>query len=470
VRRALASLALVVCVAAAGPQDEFRRPNVVLLLADDLGWTDLGCAGSTYYETPHIDALAAAGVRFTDAYACPNCAPTRATLWSGRYPPSHGVYTVGSGARGKAENRRLEPVRNQRRLTPEVVTLAESLSEAGYATGFFGKWHLGDGDTGPLAQGFDVNAGGNLAGHPRSYFSPYQNPDLEDGPEGEYLTERLTDEALQFAGKHRAEPFFLALAYYTVHTPIQPIPALLRRFAAKEGDRRHDHPGYAAMVSALDTSVGRILARLDELELREHTLVIFMSDNGGVGGYEREGVKGGELTDNAPLRGGKGMLYEGGVRVPLIVRLPGTTPRGVTAAAPVGCVDLYPTVLQATRTRSSVELDGQSFLDVLHAPEEAHARAPLYWHFPGYLQGHGDGTTWRTTPAGAMRDGEWKLLEFFEDGRLELYHLATDIGERTNLVAEEPERATALHARLVAWRREVAATMPGPKEAPETER
>jgi arylsulfatase A-like enzyme len=440
-----------------------------VIVADDLGWTDLGCQGSGYYETPHVDRLAREGVRFRAAYAWPNCAPARATLLTGRYPARHGVWTVGSGARGSAEHRRLVPPPNRRTLPLEEVTLAEVLAARGYAAAHVGKWHLGAGDHGPRAQGFDVNAGGNASGHPRSYASPWANPDLADGPPGEHLTDRLAAEAVRFVAAHADEPFFLHLAFYAVHAPIQPRADRLERARARPPTERHGNAAYAALVAGLDAGVGRVLDALDEHGLARRTLVVFLSDNGGVGGYAREGVRGAELTDNAPLRGGKGMLYEGGVRVPLLVRLPGTAPAGGVADAPVGCVDLLPTVLEALGVPppADVELDGTSFLDVLRAPAARRERPPLFWHFPGYLEGHADGRTWRATPAGAIRLGRWKLLERTETGAVELYDLARDPGERRDLAAQLPERARELRDRLEAWRRESAAPRARPAaEAP----
>jgi arylsulfatase A-like enzyme len=437
-----------------------QKPNLVFILADDLGWTDLGCYGSRYYETPNIDRLATQGMRFTSGYTCgPNCAPTRAALMSGQYGPRTGIYTVGSIARFNWRSRPLRPVDNIEVLSLQKVTLAEALKAAGYATGHFGKWHLGAGAQGPQGQGFDVNVGGNLAGNPSSYFSPYHNKDLADGPPGEYLTDRLTEEAVRFIRANRDRPFFLYLPHYAVHTPLQARQDLLGHFQAKPPVDGHRNPTYAAMIASVDESVGRVLAALDELKLADHTLVIFASDNGGVGGYAREGIQAGDITDNIPLRGGKGMLYEGGIRVPFIFRWPGHIAPGAVCDEPINSVDLYPTLLElarAPRPQNHV-LDGTSYLGLLTGgvPGE---RPPLFWHFPGYL-GAGGGT-WRTTPAGAIRDGDWKLLEFFEDGRLELYNLKDDPGERTNLAAARPDQVGRLYARLVAWRQEANAPMP----------
>lgn len=440
-----------------------ERPNVVFIMADDLGYADLGCMGSEYYETPHLDALARDGVRFTSAYTnAPNCAPTRAALMSGRQYPNNPIYTVASGARGDAQRRKLIPVENKTTLPTEFVTLAETLQGAGYRTCHIGKWHLGTpGKAGPQEQGFDVNIAGNHSGSPQGgYFSPYRNPQLKNsGPRGEYLTDRLTDEAVQFIEDNRGKPFFLYLSHYAVHTPIQAKPSLEQKYADKQGGQGHDNAAYAAMIESLDDSVGRILETLRRLDLADNTLVIFYSDNGGLGGY---GPQADNITHNFPLRGGKGMLYEGGVRVPLLIRQPFGTPRGATCHVPVTSIDFYPTLLEVCGVEqpADVALDGESLVPLLKEPKTGKLnRAALTWHFPGYLQGYGT-SNWRTTPAGSIRMGDYKLIEFFEDGTLELYNLADDIGEKNNLVEAQPEVAKRLHDALVAWREQVNAPMP----------
>ncbi|MEX0866772.1 MAG: sulfatase [Pirellulales bacterium] len=443
--------------------DSDRVPNIVLILADDLGYADLGCMGSEYYETPHIDALARDGVRFTSAYTnAPNCAPTRAALLSGRQYPNNPIYTVGSGARGNADRRKLIPADNDTTLPTEFFTLAEALQGAGYRTCHVGKWHLGTpGEAGPQEQGFDVNIAGNHSGSPQGgYFSPYRNPQLENsGPRGEYLTDRLTDEAIQFIEDNRDKPFFLYMSHYAVHTPIQAKPSLTRKYADKTGRRGHDNAAYAAMIESLDDSVGRLWETLQRLDLADNTWVVFYSDNGGLGGY---GPQASNITHNFPLRGGKGMLYEGGIRVPLLIRHPSGTPRGATCDVPVTSIDFYPTLLElcGVEPPAGVALDGESIVPLLKDPAAGRLkRQALTWHFPGYLQGYGT-SDWRTTPAGAIRLGNYKLIEFFEDGTLELYNLADDVGEKNNLVEAKPEVAKKLHNALVAWREQVQAPMP----------
>jgi arylsulfatase A-like enzyme len=453
------SLSPAGCLMAGRPSG--RKPNIILVLIDDMGWRDLGCCGSEYYETPNIDRLAAQGMQFSDAYTCgPNCAPTRASLMSGQYTPRHGIITVGKSDRGAAHLRKLIPQENKTVLDSAITTIAEAIRPAGYVSASMGKWHLGnDPGYGPVGQGFDLNVGGYEAGSPRSYFSPYRNPELKDGPEGEYLTDRLTDEALKFIEANRNRPFFLYLPHYAVHTPIRAKKELIAKYKSKAPSNGQGNPTYAAMIESTDQGVGRIMSKLDELDLTDDTIVIFSSDNGGVGGYKALGIKGGEITSNAPLRGGKGMLYEGGIRVPLLVRWPGVVKPASQCDVPVITVDFYPTLLEmagAERPSGQV-LDGTSLLPLLRGAGEL-GRDAIFWHFPAYLQGSGG--TWRTTPAGAVRSGQWKLIEFFEDGRVELYNVVRDISEKNNLTGKMPEKAKELHQLLRNWRRSVNAKIP----------
>lgn len=426
------------------------RPNVVLLYADDLGWRDLAAYGNDFHDTPHLDRLAAEGLRFTDGYAnAPNCAPSRACLMTGQVTARHGITTVAPATRGKTEHRKLLVPRTKKALDEGTWTIARALSEAGYRCASMGKWHLSDS---PTDFGFEVNVGGNRRGHPKSYFSPYKNPDLPDGPEGEHLTARLTTEALAFLEESQDGPFFLYLTYFAVHTPVQGRKDLVRKYRArKEGDERIPRPEYAAMVDALDQSVGAVLAKLEELELSERTLVLFSSDNGGHG----------RQTSMGPLRGSKGMLYEGGIRVPWIARWPGRIEAGRTGSAVILGTDLAPTLLELAGLSAPEDhpLDGTSLVPLLDGAD-ALERDAVFWHFPAYLQGYAKGQRWRTTPASAVRIGRHKLHEFFEDGRLELYDLEADPGETRNLAEEQPELRDRLHGRLTAWREEVGAPVP----------
>ena len=447
---------LVARAAAADPQVP-AKPNIVFILADDLGYTDVAGFGSKYYETPNIDRMMAQGVKFTSAYTCgPNCQPTRAALMSGQYGPRTGVYTVGNIDRFPWQSRPLRPVDNVTRLPLDKITIAQALQKAGYATGMFGKWHLGDDPQHhPAQRGFD-EAIVSMGVHFNFVTKPQVNY-----PQGTYLGDFLTNKAADFIRRHQDRPFFLYLPHFEVHAPLQAKANWIEHFKPKPPAGGHNNPVYAGMIASVDESVGRILALLEELKIDRNTLVIFGSDNGGVGGYTREGIEGGTITDNAPLRGGKGMLYEGGIRVPYIFRWPGKIAPGSVCDEPVNSVDLYPTLLDVAGVGrpENYQLDGTSYLTLLTgAANKKGERPPLFWHFPGYL-GAGGGT-WRTTPAGAIRAGDWKLQEFFEDGRLELYNLKDDLGEKHNLAAGQPDKVKELHQQLLAWRKTVNAPMP----------
>lgn len=432
-----------------------QSPNIVFFMIDDLGWKDLGCMGSSYYETPHVDRLAAEGMRFTSAYACaPNCAPSRASFLTGMYTPRHGVYTVSSSARGESRYRKLIPVENTTVLDPRYITIAEMLQQKGYVSTSIGKWHLGDDpETGPTGQGFDVNVAGYHHGSPANgYFSPFKIPHLTEPEKRQYLTDRLTDEAVAFIESNRANPFFLYMTHYAVHTPLQAKEEMIEKYRQKPGSNGQNNPVYAAMVESMDQSIGRILETLDALQLTENTVVFFFSDNGGHG----------PATSMTPLRGSKGMLYEGGIRVPLIVRWPGIVQPGADCNVPVIGVDFFPTLLEMAGMKKpeNQPVDGVSLLPLLKR-ETAYENRPLYWHFPAYLQADKRMKEhWRTTPAGAVRIGDWKLLEFFEDGRLELYNLKSDIGEQNNLALTMPEKRVELYSALMSWRSNVNAPVP----------
>jgi arylsulfatase A-like enzyme len=437
-------------------------PNIVIILADDLGYTDVGCYGSKYYETPNIDRMATQGMRCTDGYTCgPNCAPTRACLMSGQYGPRTGIYTVGSVERFNWRSRNLRPVENVERLALDKVTIAQALKSAGYTTGLFGKWHLGaPPEYHPGKRGFDT-AVVSMGRH----FNFKTDP-VVDHPKDSYLADFLTDQAVEFIRKNKERPFFLYLPHFGVHSPFQAKPDLIAKFRDKKAVGGHRDPTYAAMIASIDESVGRVLRTLDELKLSENTLVIFSSDNGGVGGYVREGIRNaGDITDNTPLHGGKGMLYEGGIRVPYIFRWTGKVRPGIVCREPINSVDLYPTLLELAGAKppDKYPLDGTSYAPLLAGDGTTTLkRDAIYWHFPGYL-GSSDGKEgWRTTPVGAIRAGDWKLLEFFEDGRLELYNLRDDLGERANQAEKMPEKAKELHAKLRKWREEIKAPMPQP--------
>ncbi|HUT34355.1 MAG TPA: sulfatase, partial [Planctomycetota bacterium] len=420
-------------------------------LADDLGYMDTGFQGSTFYETPNLDRLATEGVIFTDAHSNgANCAPTRASLMSGMYTPRHGVYTVGTSERGSSTHRKLIPTPNTVTLRGDIITVAECLKAAGYVTASMGKWHLGDGPLGPCGQGFDLNVGGNTAGSPRSYFSPYHNKDLPDGPAGEYLTDRLTDEAVKFIGAHKDRPFFLYLPHYAVHSPFQAKQQMEAKYKTKPPFRGQKNPTYAAMIESLDQGVGRILKALDDAGVAGRTMVVFFSDNGGVG----------RITDNTPLRGYKGMPYEGGHRVPLTVRWPGRVKPGTRCDATVVGLDFYPTLLEIAGAAppAGQPMDGASLVPLLTGEGAFDRGRAVYWHLPIYLEEGGKG--WRCTPCSVIRKGDLKLIEFFEDNHVELYDLKDDLGESKDLAAAQPDKAKELLADLKAWQKSVNAPIP----------
>ncbi len=449
----LSGLMLHLAGAAASP----ARPNIVFILADDLGYTDLSCYGSRYYETPHIDRLAAQGLRLTSGYTCgPNCAPTRAALLSGQYAPRTGIYTVGSIDRFNWQSRPLRPVDNQTRLPLDKVTLPQALKAAGYVTGMFGKWHLGEAaEYHPSKRGFDealCSAG--------RHFNFETDPPTEYPP-GTYLADFLTDKGLDFIRRHKEQPFFLYLPHFAVHAPLEAKAGLIDKFKAKTPVAGHHNPTYAAMIASVDQSVGRVMALLDELNLADKTLVIFSSDNGGVGGYVREGIKlAGDVTDNAPLRGGKASL-RGRVRVPYIFRWPGMIPAGATSDRPINAwTSIQPFEIAGANppraTRWMVQLRS---IAPVRRPERTGARAVVL-AFPR-LPGAGPGPGARHRPA-ASRVGDWKLLEFFEDSRPELYNLKHDLSETNNLAQAQPAKVRELHAQLRKWREEIKAPMPTP--------
>jgi arylsulfatase A-like enzyme len=432
------------------------KPNIVFIMADDLGWTDLAVQGSKYYETPNIDRLAAQGTRLMSYHHCQNCQPTRAALMSGQYAPRTGVYTVGGIDRFDWSSRPLRPVDNVTSLPLDKITIAQSLKAAGYATAMFGKWHLGEkAEYHPGKRGFDeaISSAGK-------HFDFATSPKTEYAP-GTYLADFLTDKAIDFIRRKKDAPFFLYLPHFGVHSPYQAKPELIARFKPKAAAGGHHDPVYAAMIASVDESVGRVMALLDELKLAENTVLIFTSDNGGVGGYEREGIKKSkDTTDNAPLRSGKGSLYEGGTRVPFIVRWPGVTKPGTTTDVPAIHVDVYPTFLELAGATppANYPLDGESLVPLWRDAAAKLKRDAIYQHMPGYL-GAGE-NTWRTTPVTLVQSGEWKLLEYLEDRRLELYNLREDLGEKTNLAEKMPDKTKELHAKMQAWREAIKAPMP----------
>lgn len=399
-----------------------------------MGWGDLGCYGNQFHETPHIDRLAQQGMRFTDAYAaCPVCSPTRASIMSGQYPAHVGITDFIPGHWRPYEKLRV-PTNRAQHLPLEIVTVAESLQAAGYATGHIGKWHLGGKQYWPEKQGFD--------------YAHQQGPNRNDKRVTTY-----TDQALEFIEQNQAQPFFLHLSHNTVHIPLEAPQELVDKYENKPKPATGvNNPTYAAMVEHLDRSVGRLLGKLDDLGLANDTVVVFFSDNGGL--RQIYTGNGPIVTTNAPLRDEKGTLYEGGIREPLIVRWPGMVKANSQCGTPITSVDFYPTFLEIAGAEKPTgqPLDGQNLLPLLHRKGRFPDRA-IYWHYPHYHH---------STPAGAVREGDWKLIEFFEDGSLELYNLRKDISEQQNLAARFPQKAAQLQHKLAAWRRSIDAAMPEP--------
>lgn len=437
------------------------RPNIVVVIADDLGWADLGCYGADLHETPRLDQFARQAVRFTDAYAASSvCTPTRAALMTGKHPARLGITIWAEGAEQPPPPGKLIPPKAEHNLPLAERTLAEYLRDAGYLTALVGKWHLGDALHYPETQGFDVNIGGTLWGAPQTFFYPYRGqgrygsefryvPHLEFGRDGEYLSDRLTDEALRVIDRAGERPFFLYLAHHAPHTPIEAPANEVAHFEPKlSGGLHHRNATYAAMVHNLDRNVGRVLDHLQARGLADNTIVVFTSDNGGYIGRENKQ----QVTDNYPLRSGKGALYEGGIRVPLIVRTPGG-PAG-ECHEPVRTEDLFFTLLTAAGVQPNPEIpaDGVDLTALLTKPDAHLDRQAMYFHYPHYYH--------TTSPASAMRAGPWKLVEFFEDGRRELYNLADDLGEQHNLAEAQPERTRDMGERLVAWREQAGARLP----------
>ena len=429
-----------------------QKPNIVLFLIDDMGWMDVGFNGQKYYETPNIDKLAQDGMIFTNAYAnASNCAPTRACLMSGKYSPRHGVYTVNNSDRGKSTDRRLIPHPNNTILDGSFFTLAEAMKGAGYITGHFGKWHLGDGaETSPEGQGFDVNIAGDHRGAPPTYFSPYKLPKLADGPDGEYLTDRLTDEAITFIENNQANNFFLYFPHYAVHTPIQAKSDMTAKYEdILPDDLDPRSPKYAAMVESVDQSVGRIIDKLNELNLSDNTIVIFFADNGGHGKY----------TNIEPLRGYKGTYYEGGMREPMAIKWPAQITAGTTCNEPIISTDFYPTLAEIVGATlpADYQLDGESLLPLMEQTGNLNREA-IYWHAPHYLQEYiSENGKFRCTPSSVIRKGKWKLIEYYETGNIELFNLDKDISEKYDSAEFLPEKVNELLADLHNWQTEVDA-------------
>ncbi len=431
-------------------------PNILFIFLDDFGWRDTGYAGSDFYETPNLDKLAREGMIFTNAYSCAaNCAPARACLLSGQYTPRHQIYNVGTRPRGNAKHRKLLHVPGTNTLDPKITTWAAQLQKAGYTTATMGKWHLSDD---PIPYGFDVNVGGtHSGGPPKGYYPPHGKvPGLKDAPPGEYVTDRLSEEAVQFIRKNRAKPWALYLTHFAVHTPLDAKKELLPKYESKPKGKLHHHVAMATMIQAVDDGVGRIQKALEELDLVENTVILFFSDNGGYG----------PATDMDPLKGYKGTYYEGGIREPFFVKWPHVVKPGTKSDEPIIGVDLYPTICEIAGAKlpENQVLDGVSLVPLFRGANKWPERA-LYWHFPAYLESY---SVWdeqrdplfRSRPCSIIRLGDWKLHQYFEDGGLELYNLRQDIGETKNLAQANAEKTQELLGRLKVWQKQTQAAIP----------
>lgn len=444
------------------------RANVVFILADDLGCRDLSGEGSTFYESPHIDRIANDGMRFTRGYAtCQVCSPSRASIMTGKYPARLAITDWIGAAEGVhwKRNTRLLPAHYNHNLPADDVTLAEAFREAGYRTFFAGKWHLGSDGSHPEDHGFEINIGGHHRGSPPGgFFAPYENPKMSDGPAGESLPIRLGQDTAKFIEDHRSEPFFAYLSFYSVHAPLQTTRELWSKYRNKASqqpapDRRfivdrtspvrqvQDHPVYGGMVEAMDTAVGLVLTTLDRLGLADNTIVVFTSDNGGVSAGD------GKATSNLPFRGGKGRQWEGGIREPYYIKWPGVVKAGSSSDTLATGTDFYPTLLEIAGlpARPEQHVDGVSLVPVLKG--DTLPERPLYWHYPHYGNQGGE-------PSSIMRDGDWKLIHYYEDGRHELYDLASDIGEQNDLASQQPQRVSRMHTQLETWLTEMNARYP----------
>ena len=463
--------ALCVFITTAPALDAAKQTNFLFFLVDDMGWADIGANGSTYHETPNIDRLARSGMRFTQGYAAGSvCSPTRASIMTGRHPVRVDITDWIPGQANRPANPLLHP-EDRSHLPLEEITIAEALKEHGYQTFFAGKWHLGDKGLWPTDQGFDINIGGHHRGSPPGgYYGPWSNPTLKAKRKGEYLTERLTEESVKFLEERdQAKPFLLYLSYYNIHTPIQAYKKHIDHYQSKaakafEGKTptepehdgtnrlRQDNPALATMVAAVDDSVGVLLAKLTELKLDENTVVIFFSDNGGLSTLQRGRFGPG---CNLPLRAGKGWLYEGGVREPTIIRAPGVTQPGSVSHKPMVSMDFFPTMLDLAGRplQPKRHIDGQSLMPQLKGNDSG--MRTFYWHYPHY-----HGSSWK--PGASIRDGDWKLIEFYHYKNFELYNLADDPGERQNLAKAKPAESKRLRTKLAVWQKRMGAKMPTP--------
>ena len=436
-------------------KESLEKPNIVLIVADDLGWSDLSYMGSEYYETPNIDKLSKSGMTFYNGYASSaNCAPSRATMLSGKYHTEHGIYTVRNSDRGSRKTRKIIPIETKTTLDLDFFVIPEMLKEMGYTNGHFGKWHLGDVGFHPEQSGFDVNIGGNRHGGPGGYFAPYPNPELENEPKGEYLTDRIGDEVVKFIDINKENNFFAYVPFFSVHTPIQSKPDYQKKYSKKESNEFHNRADYAGMIQSLDENIGKILDKIDALNLSENTLIIFTSDNGGIRA----------ISNQYPLRAGKGSYYEGGIKVPMIFSFQGKIEAKTESYERISNLDFYPTIKKLVGYSDNIDLDGEDLTPIFKG--EKLKKRELYFHFPVYLEPYRvqlDGGTdplFRTRPGTVIIKDNWKLHHYYEDNKFELYDLEKDISESENLSEINKEKKNELLIDLNNWRKTNNAPIP----------
>ena len=432
-----------------------EKPNVVLIVADDLGWSDLSYMGSTYYETPNIDKLSKSGMTFYNGYASSaNCAPSRASMLTGKYHPFHGIYSVKNSDRGNKKTRKIIPIKTKTQLELEYFILPEMLKSKGYSTGHFGKWHMGPKGYYPEQMGFDINIGGNEHGGPGSYFSPYKYPNMSNGPKDEYLTDRIGDEVVKFIEKNKENNFFAYVPFFSVHTPIQSKSEYEKKYRNKESNEYHNREDYAGMIQSLDENIGKILEKIDKLNLSKNTLIIFTSDNGGIKA----------ISNQYPLRAGKGSYYEGGIKVPMIFSWPEKIQAGSTSNERVSNIDFYPTIKKIIGYNKTIDLDGEDLTPIFNS--KALKKRELYFHFPIYLEPYnvhldsGSDPLFRTRPGSVIIKDNWKLHHYYEDNNFELYNLENDISESKNLININKEKKAELLKDLNNWRSKNNAPIP----------
>ena len=436
-------------------KESLEKPNIVLIVADDLGWSDLSYMGSEYYETPSIDKLSKSGMTFYNGYASSaNCAPSRATMLSGKYHTEHGIYTVRNSDRGSRKTRKIIPIETKSTLDLDFFVIPEMLKEMGYTNGHFGKWHLGDVGFHPEQSGFDVNIGGNRHGGPGGYFAPYPNPQLENEPKGEYLTDRIGDEVVKFIDVNKENNFFAYVPFFSVHTPIQSKPDYQKKYSNKESNEFHNRADYAGMIQSLDENIGKILDKIDALNLSENTLIIFTSDNGGIRA----------ISNQYPLRAGKGSYYEGGIKVPMIFSWKGKIEAKTESYERVSNLDFYPTIKKLVDYNESIDLDGEDLTPIFKG--EKLKKRELYFHFPVYLEPYrvqldnGTDPLFRTRPGTVIIKDNWKLHHYYEDNKFELYDLEKDVSESENLSEINKEKKNELLIDLNNWRKTNNAPIP----------